>query len=164
MHTIETRHSDLLALTRGILVHGCNARGSMGKGIALHIKKRFPSAFEIYEKAHREGGLRLGSITYVEVGSELFIVNAITQDRWHHPDPTVRLADYDAIENAFRLVRELAVAKTLPVHFPLIGCGLARGNWDDVAPRIERALGPDVEKTLWLLPESNTGASQRNAG
>jgi len=153
MHTIQTRYGDLLTLDRGLLVHGCNARGSMGKGIALQIKKRFPPAFEVYMRAHRDGALKLGSITHVEIGHELLIVNAVTQDRWHHPDPTVRLADYDAIESAFRLVRELALAKALPVHFPLVGCGLAHGSWDEVSPRIERALGSDIEKTLWLLPE-----------
>jgi O-acetyl-ADP-ribose deacetylase (regulator of RNase III) len=153
MTTIQTRHGDMLAVSRGILVHGCNARGRMGKGIAAQIKKQFPAAFEVYEDAYRTQGLKLGTITHAEITRDLHIVNAVTQGNWHHPDPTFLLADYDAIERAFRLVREMAHAKSLPVHFPLIGCGLAHGDWNEVAPRIERALGPDIEKLLWLLPQ-----------
>jgi O-acetyl-ADP-ribose deacetylase (regulator of RNase III) len=147
----------MLAVSHGILVHGCNARGRMGKGIAAQIKKKFPAAFQVYEAAYRAQGLKLGSITHAEVGSRLHIVNAVTQDHWHHPDPAFVLADYEAIESAFRLVRDIAHANSLPVHFPLIGCGLAHGDWTEVAPRIERALGPDIEKTLWLLPQRAPG-------
>jgi len=150
MTTIQTRHGDMLSVTRGILVHGCNARGRMGKGIALTIKKLYPDAFRIYEEEYRTAGLKLGTITSAEVAQDLIIVNAVTQDHWHHPDPNVVLADYDAIERAFVLVRKIALERRLPVHFPLIGCGLAHGKWEEVAPRIERALGPEIEKTLWL--------------
>ena len=153
MDTIQTRHGDMLAVTRGVLVHGCNARGRMGKGIAIQIKRQFPAAFEVYETAYRANGLALGSITHVEISADLIVVNAVTQDHWHQPDPTFLLADYDAIEAAFGHVRDLALAHALPVHFPLIGCGLAHGDWNEVAPRIERALGPEIEKVLWLLPE-----------
>ncbi|MBP6011159.1 MAG: hypothetical protein KBA31_02930 [Alphaproteobacteria bacterium] len=86
--------------------------------------------------------------------SPLVFVNAITQDHWRSKDSSVVLADYDAIEAAFRLVRPIALQRRLAVHFPLIGCGLARGTWEEVAPRIERSLGDEVEKYLWRLPET----------
>ena len=148
---IETRYGDMLALKRGILVHGCNAKGAMGAGIALAIKRRYPSAFQVYREAYEREGLVLGSITSVEPEPELIIVNAVTQDDWRHSDPAVVLADYGAIEAAFRAVRSVALKRDLPVHFPLIGCGLARGNWGEVAPRIERALGAEIKQFLWRL-------------
>lgn len=151
---IETRTGDMLALKRGILVHGCNAKGAMGAGIALAIKKQYPSAFRVYREAYERNGLALGTITVAEPEPELVIVNAVTQDHWRDSNPAVVLADYGAIEQAFRLVRGIALARKLPVHFPLIGCGLARGDWNEVAPRIERALGGDIEKYLWRLPET----------
>src|SRR5262245_51294078 len=116
MTTIATRHGDMLAVTEGILVHGCNARGAMGKGIALTIKNRFPAAFKVYAEEHAKHGLKLGSITKAEVAPRLIIVNAVTQDHWHHPDPAVVLADYDAIETAFTRIRKLAEETTLAVH------------------------------------------------
>ena len=151
--TIETHRGNMLDVRRGILVHGCNARGRMGKGIALEIKRRFPAAFDVYKRAHEKSGLPLGNVTVARINDELMIVNAITQDHWHHPDPTAVLVDYDAVERAFNSVREIASREHLDVHFPLIGCGLAHGNWDEVAPRIERALGSDIGKHLWLLPD-----------
>ena len=152
MAAIQTKFGDMLALKRGILVHGCNAKGAMGAGIALAIKKRHPAVFKVYETEHRERGLKLGTITTAEVEPDLIFVNAITQDHWRSKDPSVVLADYDAIEAAFGLVRPIALDRGLAVHFPLIGCGLARGFWDEVSPRIERALGDQVEKYLWRLP------------
>jgi O-acetyl-ADP-ribose deacetylase (regulator of RNase III) len=150
---IQTHRGNMLDVARGLLVHGCNARGSMGKGIALAIKERFPAAFDIYRRQHETSGLRLGTITVAHIADGLLIVNAVTQDRWHHPDPSVVLVDYDAVERAFQHVRTTALKEGLGVHFPLIGCGLARGKWSEVAPRIERALGPEVDKHLWLLPD-----------
>lgn len=140
----------MLAVESGILVHGCNARGVMGAGIALQIRERFPAAFSVYLEAHRQSGLKLGTITWAPVGHNRIVVNAVTQDHYHHPDPEVVLVDYDAVERAFESVRGLAERERLAVHFPLIGCGLARGKWEEVAPRIERALGPGIEKYLWL--------------
>jgi O-acetyl-ADP-ribose deacetylase (regulator of RNase III) len=146
MSAIVSRYGDLLSIERGILVHGCNARGVMGAGIALQIKQQFPAAFDVYRKAYEMTGLKLGTVTWAQVGAAKIVVNAVTQDHYHHPDPYFVLADYDAIERAFENVRDLAEGNGLPVHFPLIGCGLARGRWEEVAPRIERALGPDIEK------------------
>ena len=154
MPGIQTKFGDMLALKRGILVHGCNAKGAMGAGIALAIKKRYPAVFEVYHDEFRARGLKLGTTTTVEVEPDLIFINAITQDHWRSKDPNAVLADYDAIEAAFGLIRPLALERRLPVHFPLIGCGLARGTWDEVAPRIERALGDEVEKCLWRLPGS----------
>jgi O-acetyl-ADP-ribose deacetylase (regulator of RNase III) len=108
----------------------------------------------VYREAYEREGLALGTVTVAEPEPELIIVNAVTQDHWRHDNPAVVLANYEAIERAFRLVRDIALGRKLPVHFPLIGCGLARGDWNEVAPRIERALGDDVEKHLWRLSET----------
>jgi hypothetical protein len=84
-------------------------------------------------------------------GQEFVVANAMTQYD-HGRDPGTVYVDYDALEAAFLRVRILARDTKLPVHFPLIGCGLANGQWDEVSARIERALGPDIAKTLWVLP------------
>ena len=58
--------------------------------------------------------------------------------------------DYPAIERAFQAIGAFARETGLPVHFPLIGCGLAGGKWERVAPLIEAGLGASVPATLWL--------------
>lgn len=153
--TIQKHQGDLLSVTRGILVHGCNARGVMGAGVAAAIRRQFPTAYAAYRERYRTAGLRPGDVIAVTVrenaeGAQLIIANAVTQEDFGRDAQRVYV-DYDGLERAFVLVRGLALHHGLPVHFPLIGCGLANGRWEEVASRIERALGPEVDKHLWTL-------------
>ena len=179
---IKTRIGDILTLQRGILVHGCNARGVMGAGIARLIRDQWPTVYATYRRRYGQAQLQLGDI--IPVGGHdpaapavlrrhgdlvctidtgmpagLIVVNAITQYDFvgsgggNGDEDEVRVhVDYDAVEAAFLRVKLLARDSGLPVHFPLIGCGLAGGSWAKVSARIESALGPDADATLWLLP------------
>ena len=150
---IHEHQGNLLHRERGILVHGCNAQGIMGAGIARVIKERHPTVFAAYRMRKESGGLHLGDIIPVEVDSATppkIVISAITQEQFG-TDKQVVYVDYAAIEACFAKIRDIALALALPVHFPLIGCGLANGKWEEVALRIERALGNDVERHLWVL-------------
>lgn len=39
---IEYRKGNLLDITSGVIVHGCNMRGVMGSGVALAIRNKYP--------------------------------------------------------------------------------------------------------------------------
>lgn len=151
---INEHKGNLLKVSAGIIVHGCNTLGVMGAGVALHIKKEFPEVFTAYRRVYEARGLVLGQTISVPVvrpgaGQRIFI-NAMTQDRLAQR-PGELVVSYDAISQAFAKVRELAESTGLSVHFPLIGCGLAGGDWSEVSVRIEEALGPQVEKHLWCI-------------
>lgn len=169
---IKQNIGDILSLDRGILVHGCNCQGFMGAGIAAAIRAKWPAVYQAYRDRRAEFGLQLGDIipVYGDISKnaaaarrhgsaarafdggmppELIVVNAMTQYSFGRDGVHV---DYDAVEAAFLRVKLLARDSGLPVHFPLIGCGLAGGDWAEVSARIERALGDDVDKTLWILP------------
>lgn len=173
---ITTHEGDLLTLEKGILVHGCNCLGAMGSGIAELIRRKWPEVYEEYKERENEVGLFLGDIVAVAGGDfygsfsgivekgvvvvgtatippEVIVVNAMTQFNTAGSADDV-VVDYDAISAAFSRIKILARDTGLPVHFPLIGCGLANGKWEEVAPRIEAALGPDIEKHLWILPSN----------
>jgi O-acetyl-ADP-ribose deacetylase (regulator of RNase III) len=149
---ILTHQGNLLDVPRGIIVHGCNALGLMGAGVARVVRQKYPRAYEVYRKQYETKGLNLGDIIPVVVREEptapiLFIVNAITQQ----DVGTDRIqVDYESISTCFEKVAKIARDFKLEVHFPLIGCGLAGGSWEEVAPRIERALG-DIPAHLWVL-------------
>jgi len=172
---------DLLSLQEGILVHGCNCIGAMGAGVALHIRNRWPSVYRAYVQKHRRESLHLGDIQVVaapswgpgvgslrsvplntdadELPPALLVVNAMTQDGIRiRKSPGELAVDYDAISAVFARIRLLARETGLSVHFPLIGCGLAGGKWSEVKPRIEVALGHDVDATLWVLPGTDVSA------
>jgi O-acetyl-ADP-ribose deacetylase (regulator of RNase III) len=171
--------SDLLTLEKGILVHGCNCMGIMGGGIAWSIREKWPGVFAAYSNHEAAVGLHLGDIVAVSkhgvvtqtdsegkiftadteyrdnnLPPELIVVNAMTQFNFGG-NTDVIYVDYDAISACFARVKILARQSGLAVHFPLIGCGLANGDWEEVSNRIEQALGPDIKTQLWLLPPTS---------
>lgn len=170
---IETIQGNVLTLTEGIIVHGCNCQGVMGGGIAKSIREMWPDVYEAYRAHHRRVGLRLGDVVTVgnpaweqyprisghihstteQLPERLIIVNALTQDTYGQ-DPSKVYVDYDGLAAAFARIRLLARETNLPVHFPLIGCGLANGKWEEVSARIDQMLGDSVSKTLWVLPSA----------
>jgi O-acetyl-ADP-ribose deacetylase (regulator of RNase III) len=142
------RHTgNLLAVSRGIIVHGCNAQGAMGAGVARLVRDQFPLAYQVYRNQFESQGLEVGEIIPATVAPDLIIVNAITQ-KFTGTDRVQ--VDYLGLSACFDKVALLARESSLEVHFPLIGCGLAGGSWDEVAPRIERALG-DIQGHLWVI-------------
>ena len=153
MSSIERHVGNLLDVTTGIIVHGCNARGTMGAGVAKAVKARYPDAYRLYRGVYERQGLAVGQIFPYLVPNggeppELIIVNAIIQQNY---GTYRRQVDYDGLEQCLTQLPPLAAAYRLrDVHFPLIGCGLAGGDWDVVAPIIERTLR-DLNKHLWVL-------------
>ncbi|ATE71633.1 macro domain-containing protein [Lysobacter capsici] len=121
-----------------VIVHGCNCQCQMGKGIALSIKRRFPAAYQAdlqTEKASRE---KLGTYSQARVsenGHEFVVVNAYTQFHWRGAG--VR-ADYDAIGQVMASIATQFHGQR--IGYPLIGAGLAGGDWVRIAAIIDAAL------------------------
>lgn len=151
---IITKIGNVLDISQGIIVHGCNCRGVMGAGIAKQIKIRYPIAYDIYIDEHRTKGLYLGRITQVEVEPNKIIVNANTQQDYGAHTCQV---DYYAVEVAFRRVNELAKyilanrGIVLDVCFPALGAGLGGGNWQIISEIIDRSVDDIFNKTLFIL-------------
>lgn len=156
----ETIKGDLLCNTRGVIVHGCNAQGVMGSGVAAGIRARFPEAYRVYREEYLStakpsvnGGFRrgeililsstdshcrleLGTITFAKVMPELWIVNGVTQDFYGRSGGVY--VDYDAVKQVFEKTVELmesldpnGVAK-LPLLFPKIGALRGGGDWERI--------------------------------
>ena len=144
---IEYRTGDLLEAPEPAIVHGCNAQGVMGSGVAKAIRAKYPAAYEAYAQRHKASGLPLGDTIWVDCERHV-VINAITQDRYGRDGK--RYADYDAIERAFRNIDKVARLtqnyegdrKAPPkvidaVGMPLIGAGLAGGSWAKISAIIE---------------------------
>ncbi|MGO1073723.1 macro domain-containing protein [Lysobacter sp. CA199] len=139
---MKTVRGDLLELAAqghfDAIVHGCNCQCQMGKGIALSIKRRFPQAYRADLGTAKGDRIKLGTYSQVRVsenGRSFVVVNAYTQ--WHWRGEGV-LADYDAIGRAMRAIaREF---HGLRIGYPLIGAGLAGGDWNTIAAIIDDAL------------------------
>lgn len=157
---IETAQGNLLEAPVEALVNTVNTEGIMGKGIALQFRQAYPEMFRAYEKACRDGEVRLGNVHIFDlgglVGGPRWIVNFPTKGHWKSRS---RLADIEkGLVDLITRVRELHI-KSIAV--PPLGCGNGGLFWSDVQPRIEEAFEqlPDV-RTLIYAP---TGAPDAKA-
>ena len=126
-----------------LIAHGCNCMCAMGKGIALTIKKAFPKAYELDCETKAADKEKLGtcSVADCEIDKGLvIIVNAYTQFHWKGPEGG---ASYEAIESCMKWIKDNYPNKK--IGLPLIGAGLAGGNWKRISSIIDKELvGCDV--------------------
>lgn len=158
----QTVEGSLLDARVGIIVHGCNAQGVMGSGVAAAVRSCYPQAYKDYRQAYEKQGSQLGvgQIIWTKVSSEpkLAVANAITQ-KFYGRDPKVVYVDYDALGLVFEKIGVAARRWEVPVHYPMIGAGLANGDWSVILPLIEKGL-QGVEHTLWLPKAAPTQVSR----
>lgn len=151
---IVTKVGNLLHVKSGHIVHGCNAQGVMGSGVALAVKQTYPEAYRAYMEVHNAGGLILGESYPVAVKADLCIWNAITQNLYGKEN---RMVSYDAIQTCFQAVNnwlieyEGSVMVPAEVNIPLIGAARGGGNWNIISTIIEETM--DFPVTLWM-PDS----------
>jgi O-acetyl-ADP-ribose deacetylase (regulator of RNase III) len=149
--SFEVKVGDLFAnVEHGFIMHGCNAQGVMGSGVARIVRDRFPIAFEQYALQHPN--YILGEVIPVIVEPNLVIVNAITQENFGTDRVQV---DYDAVEQACRGVKHLAnsdLIESTDIHFPFIGAGLAGGDQSTLLAIFEKQFSDcETNVTLWVL-------------
>jgi O-acetyl-ADP-ribose deacetylase (regulator of RNase III) len=138
------------------IVHGCNCRCHMGKGIALSIKNQFPEAYPAdlaTTKADR-GKIGTISVALIERPPVRFtIVNAYSQFHWRGDGV---LADYEAIRSAFALVKQQFAGKR--IGYPKIGAGLAKGDWSVIAGIVDEALRGEDHTLVEFVPTTDSAA------
>jgi O-acetyl-ADP-ribose deacetylase (regulator of RNase III) len=133
-----------------VIVHGCNCFCTMGAGIAKGIKAEFPEAYKADFSTDKGSKDKLGSFSSSTVqrnGHDITIVNAYTQYNWRGKGNKV---DYDAIESAFESIKLRFTG--MRIGYPLIGAGLAGGDWDIISQHIEAALQDENHTLVQFVP------------
>ena len=152
---------DLIKLAKNgyfeVIVHGCNCLSTMGAGIAPQMAEAFGCdrfEMELWGPTIE----KLGNIDYqtVVLGEfdiwnlsdyknnrnepELTVVNAYTQYRYgrNHADGTAQPFDYEAFTICVRKLNN--VFKGKHIGMPMIGAGLAGGNWNRIKEIIQTEL------------------------
>ena len=145
---IKYETGDMFAGPHRTIIHGCNAQGRMGSGVAKIVREQFPEAYAAYIAAYKSAGrLDLGAVIWAESNGCL-IGNAITQD--HYGNDGLRYVDYEAVRDAMKVVNArfapaggavltdiYDVVTDVHVAMPLIGAGLGGGHWPTIAAIIE---------------------------
>lgn len=140
---------DLITLTKqgqfDVIAHGCNCFCLMGAGIAKQIKQEFPNAYQLDCNTVKGDIKKLGKINYVfDYKSNTWIVNAYTQFNIANKNNTVAV-DYEAVRSCMKEIKFCFGREERKFGFPLIGAGLAGGDWNIISVIIEEEMnGEDV--------------------
>lgn len=136
---------DLIRLAQNnyfdVIIHGCNCFCTMGAGIAKQIAKSFPEAYRADLATEKGDRSKLGSISVVRImvnnSCPLTIINAYTQYSYSRHGVDV---DYNAIQQAFTTIKKEYGNMGFCFGFPMIGAGLAGGDWGIISNIIEKAM------------------------
>lgn len=151
---IEYKKGDLLDVTEGVIVHGCNMLGVMGAGVAKAVREKYPDCYVRYKLLLKStlDKPKLGDIIWWnDKAGKLFIANGLTQETCGG-DSSIRYANYVALANVFRLVISSNTGFGSDIHFPKIGAGLANGDWNVIEQIINDSDPHDkYRKICWVL-------------
>ncbi|MCC6651031.1 MAG: macro domain-containing protein [Candidatus Eisenbacteria bacterium] len=151
---------DILSSDTEAVVNTVNCVGVMGRGIALRFKDAFPANFDAYTGACKAGKVEPGRMFVFETGR-------LTPPRWVINFPTKRhwrgkslLPDIESGLDALREeIRERGIRS---IAIPPLGCGLGGLDWNDVRPRIVRALSELSEVEVVIFEPSDVRAPGRS--
>jgi len=141
---INTIYGDLIEKAKNgefdVIIHGCNCFCTMGGGIAKTIKNEFIEAFNADRKTIKGSKDKLGTCSFANIernGFNFIVVNAYTQFNYGYG----KMADYDAIEQCMKWIKDSFKGKRFGL--PLIGAGLAGGDWNKILQIINDVLGDE---------------------
>lgn len=145
---IETATGNLLEAPAEALVNTVNTVGVMGKGIALQFKKAFPENFKAYEKACKNGQVKLGEMLVVPVAQltgTKYIINFPTKAHWRAD------SKIESIESGLAaLIAEVKARGIRSIAVPPLGCGNGGLPWSKVKPLIVAAFDKLPEVHVYL--------------
>lgn len=137
---IEFIAGDLFANVRAAqaFAHGCNCQGSMGAGIAVGFRERYPEMFEQYRARCKATPrqFNLGDVWLYKVDGKPWVFNLGTQEGvWR------ARASYEAIEQSLTTMRSLANSERVTsIAIPRIGVGYGGLSWKKVRAIVERVF------------------------
>lgn len=120
------------------LAHGCNCEGSMGAGIAVGFRERYPAMYEEYRRRCKAvpRQFNLGDCWLWRDRRRPDVFNLGTQERYWRGR-----ASYEAIEQALTAMRRQADgAGITSVAVPKIGVGYGGLSWRKVKEVVERVF------------------------
>lgn len=147
-----------------LIIHCCNDLGLMGSGVARALFLKWPSVKSKYlDWKYKSDPLiaefALGNIQVIEVEKDISVVNMIGQHgiATCNGAPPIR---YEAIDSCLNAVAKWIdikdEVKSISIHAPRFGAGLAKGKWETIESLIVKNLcSRGIEVTIYDLPEQS---------
>jgi O-acetyl-ADP-ribose deacetylase (regulator of RNase III) len=143
---------DLLTSDVDVLAHGANCFNTMGAGIAAQIKRLYPEAWEVDSLTKKGDKKKLGSFSRTQYQKPV-IYNLYTQYSFGKNKIYV---DYKAVRKALKAMKNDLIKtgyyKTCKLGMPMIGCGLAGGDWQKISQILEEILN-DKDVFVYTLSQ-----------
>jgi O-acetyl-ADP-ribose deacetylase (regulator of RNase III) len=147
---IKYKTGDILNEDAEALVNTVNCVGIMGRGIALQFKNAFPKNFKAYAAACKRQEVQPGKMFIFPTGeltNPRYIINFPTKRHWRGKS---RMEDIEAgLKDLVAVIHDLGIRS---IAVPPLGSGLGGLDWDDVRPRIERALADIPNLRVIVFP------------
>ena len=146
---ITYKQGDLLEFSEDAFGHGCNCQSTMGSGVAKAVRAKWPVMYEVADcQSEFTPSQKLGNYTYVELPENKFGFNIYSQFDYRGRNVGKMDLDYGALERGVNGVcNHLSSNGLKTLALPLIGCGLAGGNWnivEGILNRVSDATGIDI--------------------
>lgn len=122
------------------IVHIVNDMNRWGSGFVVAVSRKWPFAKKEY---HRQcPTAKLGDIQVVNCEPGIFVVNLWGQHMTVDTIPRKQAPPirYSAVSKGLVKLTKVVKDSGGSVHMPRIGCGLAGGSWDKMAPIVEESL------------------------
>lgn len=145
---IEFIAGDLFVNTHKVqaFAHGCNCQGSMGAGIAVGFRTRYPEMYEQYRARCKADPreFNLGDAWLWKTTDQPWVFNLGTQERFWRAR-----ASYEAIEAALKQMRAQADAEGInSIAIPRIGVGYGGLSWKKVRAIVENVFADWVGRLV----------------
>lgn len=146
------------------IAHQANCFHKMKSGIAPQIARAWSPAVTLADEQTEYGSrgkMGYASRAFTEDG---LVFNIYGQYHWNRNDPEYGTS-YEHLASGFKLVRTyMDLSKITHLGIPLIGCGLAGGDWGIVSGLIEEVFkdwpGQITVYTLTLIEGLDYGLAQ----
>ena len=157
--SIKIIQGSLMDATENIIAHQVNCKGVMGSGIAKQIRSAYPNVYAMYQKKC-QSAMNIkdtkGLLGHCQILSRGILSNNTSGERYvanlfgqHEFGYGKNYTDYRALETAFTQLKAFAEEHGFSIAMPYyIGCGRAGGDWNVVAPMINKVF-QDLPVTLY---------------
>ena len=120
-----------------IIGQGCNCYKLMGAGLAAQIAAQIPEMRDADKDDPRQYWQRLGDFTQAEIGLDAEGNTGLGLNIYSQLEPGKNF-DPIALRLALRKINKIFVGTS--IGLPLIGCGIAGGDWEEVKEIIKEEL------------------------
>ncbi|TQV62557.1 MAG: macro domain-containing protein [Halothiobacillaceae bacterium] len=158
---IEYTSGDILQCEADALVNTVNCVGVMGRGLALQFKNIYPENFKAYEAACKREAVQPGRMFVFDAGQltlPRFIINFPTKRHWRGKS---RIEDIESgLVDLVKVIRDKGIRS---IAIPPLGAGLGGLDWNEVRPRIARALAELTDVRVRVFEPKGAPANDKMA-